>query len=66
MQRLKRVFSIDIETCPGCGGKLRVIAWIGDPQLTRRILGHVQKRDELNGIEARGPPGRGEETLQLM
>jgi len=26
MQRLKRVFAIDIETCPDCGGKLRVIA----------------------------------------
>jgi rRNA maturation protein Nop10 len=25
-QRLKRVFAIDIETCPDCGGKLRVIA----------------------------------------
>ena len=28
MQRLKRVFAIDIETCPDCGGKLRVIACI--------------------------------------
>ena len=26
MQRLKRVFAIDIETCPHCGGTLRVIA----------------------------------------
>jgi hypothetical protein len=26
MQRLKRVFAIDIETCPDCGGTLRVIA----------------------------------------
>ena len=26
-QRLKRVFAIDIETCPKCGGKLRVIAY---------------------------------------
>jgi hypothetical protein len=25
-QRLKRVFAIDIETCPDCGGRLRVIA----------------------------------------
>jgi hypothetical protein len=26
MQRLKRVFAIDLETCSECGGKLRVIA----------------------------------------
>jgi hypothetical protein len=66
MQRLKRVFTIDIETCPQCGGKLRVIACIEDPQLIRKILGHVGKRDELTGIEARGPPERGEEMLQLI
>lgn len=66
MQRLKRVFAIEIETCPGCGGKLRVIACIEDPQLICKILGHVHKRDELTGLEARGPPGRGKETLQLM
>ena len=29
MQRLKRVFAIDIETCPECGEKLRVVACIG-------------------------------------
>jgi len=34
--------------------------------ILRKILGHVHKRDELTVIEARGPPGRGEETLQLM
>jgi hypothetical protein len=26
MQRLKRVFAIDIETCQRCGGPLKVIA----------------------------------------
>ena len=31
MQRLKRVFAIDIEICPRCGAKLRVIAFIEDP-----------------------------------
>ncbi len=33
-QRLKRVLGIDIETCTGCGGKLKVIA---------RTLAHIQK-----------------------
>ena len=28
MQRLRRVFAIDISTCPRCGGKVRVIAAI--------------------------------------
>ncbi len=31
-QRLKRVFNIDIETCPACGGAVRIIACIEDPR----------------------------------
>jgi len=57
MQRLKRVFALDIKTCPECGGKLRVIACIEEPQLIAKILGHVQRRDEAAGIDARAPPG---------
>ena len=57
VQRLKRVFSIDIETCPECGGKLRVIACIEEPQLIAKILGHVHQRDAAAGTEARAPPG---------
>jgi hypothetical protein len=30
-QRLKRVFNIDVSTCPKCGGKAHVIACIEDP-----------------------------------
>jgi hypothetical protein len=30
-QRLKRVFNIDVSTCPKCGGETRVIACIEDP-----------------------------------
>jgi len=44
MQRLKRVFAIEIERCRGCGGKLRVIASIEDPALIERILAHGQSR----------------------
>ena len=65
MQRLKRVFAIDIEICPECGGKLRVIACIEEPLLIRKILGHVQRRDALTGQEARGPPADPMVVLRL-
>ncbi len=55
-QRLKRVFAVDIETCPDCGGKLRVIACVEEPALIAKILEHVRARDELGGVEARAPP----------
>ena len=42
MQRLKRVFAIDIETCTKCGGKLRVIACIENPDVIATILEHVR------------------------
>jgi hypothetical protein len=44
MQRLKRVFAIDIETCRRCGGTLEVIASIEDPELIERILAHRKER----------------------
>jgi len=56
MQHLKRVFAIDIETCPECGGKLRVIACIEDPPLIAKILGHVRQREALIGNTPRPPP----------
>jgi len=31
-QRLKRVFGIEIDLCASCGGKLKVIASIEEPQ----------------------------------
>jgi hypothetical protein len=46
MQRLKRVFAIDIETCQRCGGTLEVIASIEDPELIERILAHRRERAE--------------------
>jgi len=43
MQRFKRVFAIDIETCLDCGGLLWVIACIADPRLIAKILAHLQR-----------------------
>jgi len=56
MQRLKRVFAIDIETCPECGSKLRVIACIEDPSLITKILEHPNRREALADGAPRAPP----------
>jgi hypothetical protein len=56
MQRLKRVFAIDIETCPKCGGKLRVIACIEDPDVIAKILEHVRASEPAESTRSRAPP----------
>ena len=42
MQRLKRVFNIDIEVCEHCGGHVKVIASIEDPDIIEQILKHLK------------------------
>ena len=60
-QRLKRVFGVEINTCARCGGKLKVIASIEEPQVIARILAHLEKtaadphQAELP-LGARAPP----------
>ena len=67
-QRLKRVFGIDIETCPACGGAVRIIACIKDPVVIEKILAHLDaKASEPKAPQrppCRAPPQRGlfEET----
>jgi hypothetical protein len=56
MQRLKRVFAIDIETCANCGGKLRVIACIEDPDVIAKILEHIRAREQAEPSQPRAPP----------
>jgi len=59
-RRLKRVFGIEIEQCARCGGKLKVIATIEEPQLIERILAHRRERGEEEGscspLQPRAPP----------
>jgi hypothetical protein len=54
-QRLKRVFNIDISLCPICGGTMRVIADIIDPDIIQKILDH---------IEAQPPPTKPATAIQ--
>ena len=45
-QRLKRVFSIDIEVCGRCGGSVKVIACIEDQDIIDRILAHLREKEQ--------------------
>ena len=62
-QRLKRVFGVEIGTCAGCGGKLKIIASIEAPEIIAKILSHLDKtvaadvQHELP-LGARAPPQR--------
>ena len=46
---LKRIFEIDLEHCPNCGGELKIIAAILEAAVIERILTHL-------GLQARAPP----------
>lgn len=46
---LKRVFDLDLEHCPQCGGEFRIIAAIEEPAVIARILTHL-------GLPAGAPP----------
>ena len=46
---LKRVFNIDIQTCPHCQGRLKIIAAIEDPPTIVKILQHL-------GLPTSAPP----------
>jgi len=45
---LKRVFDIDIERCPNCGGELKIIAALEEPAVICCILSHL-------GLPTRAP-----------
>ncbi|MCP4035541.1 MAG: transposase [bacterium] len=55
MARLNRGFGFDVETCPKCGGKLRVIGAITAPDVIARIVRHVEQR-ERHDRHPRAPP----------
>ena len=62
-RRLKRVFGIEIEGCARCGGKLKILASIEEPEVIAKILAHLKKtaperlQPELP-LGARAPPSQ--------
>jgi hypothetical protein len=54
---LRRVFAVDVLTCPDCGGPRRLIATITDGLVVRRILDHLGLPSSPTTIApARAPP----------
>ena len=54
---LKRVFDIDLEHCPECGGSLKIIAAIIDPSVIVRVLAHLGL-PSLSATAHTGAPSR--------
>ena len=60
-RRLKRVFGVESECRARCGGQLKIIASIEEPQLIAKILSHLERaapeqyQSELP-LRKRGPP----------
>ena len=46
---LERVFELDREHCPNCGGELKITAAILEAPVTEKVLTHL-------GLQARAPP----------
>jgi hypothetical protein len=54
-KRLKRVFAIDIENCEKCGGTVRIIASIEDPDVIQKMLKYLGL-DQPCDTPIRSPP----------
>ena len=57
---LKRVFDLDLEHCPNCGGELKIIAAILEQPVIEKILMHLglQADRGRRSAPARGPAPR--------
>jgi len=54
-ERLKRVFDIDISVCPLCGGGVRVIADVTEPDVIQTILAHLKQRAPPGAMRRKTP-----------
>jgi hypothetical protein len=49
---IRRVYEVDPLVCPRCGADMRIIGFITEPRVIRRILNHIRKRHRV----PRSPP----------
>jgi hypothetical protein len=53
---IRRVYEVDPLVCPRCGSEMRVVSFITDPGVVRRIVDHLRKRERVS----RPPPRIGQ------
>ncbi len=51
-EMIRRVYEVDPLVCPRCGAEMRVVGFITQPALIKRILDHLRKREKVS----RPPP----------
>jgi len=51
-EMIRRVYEVDPLVCPRCGGEMRVVGFITQPALIKRILDHLRNREKVS----RPPP----------
>ena len=44
------MFLIDVLRCPACGGRRRIVSFLTDPKVVRRILMHLQLPSEALAV----------------
>ncbi len=49
------IFKVDLEVCRRCGGEMRILAFVTEHAVVRRILAHLERR----GVDARAGPWAG-------
>ncbi len=52
---LRLVFKVEIEVCPRCGGSMKVLGFVTEQAVVRRILSHLDRRQ----VDARAGPWTG-------
>jgi hypothetical protein len=53
---LRRTFAVDVLACPGCGGRLRLLATIAQREVIEKILAHLRLPVDLPGPAPPGAP----------
>jgi hypothetical protein len=56
---LKRVFKVDVLSCPECGGRMRIIAVIQQPDAVDAVIAAVILSGRLEHVRAGRAPPRG-------